>query len=542
MKQEFKTDILIVGAGMGGVAAALSALRLGRSVILTDETDWIGGQLTAQGVPLDENPWIDRNNTGCTASYRLLRKNIRAYYRSYYPLLDTVKKDPFFNPGQGVVSPLCHEPRIGLAVLQGMLAPYLSSGKLQLWLMHIPVKAEVNADHITMVELKEVNNGIYKIVYFEYVIDATELGDLLPLAEIEHVLGAECQTDTDEMHALPDKPDALDQQSFSWCYAMDYLPEEDHTIDKPDDYNFWQSYQADFWPAAQLSWYYPEPTNLQTVHRQLFAGVNDSQSNEDLWHFRRILYRKFYPDGYFPSDITLVNWPQLDYWLGPIVGVSEEEKQKHLRASQQLSLSFLYWMQSEAPRHDGGYGYPGLRLRGDMLGTDGLAKMPYIRESRRIKAEFTILEEHVGVEQRSNIKGAEIFHDSVGIGSYRIDLHPSSSGRNYIDVNSWPFQIPLGALIPVRIKNYLPAAKNIGTTHITNGCYRLHPVEWNIGEAAGALAAFSINRGLLPLQVRNDSGYLAEFQQLLTDQLGFVLSWHDDFRLTSRVKINALGI
>ena len=71
---EQHTDILIVGGGLGGVAAALAALRLGRRVILTEETDWIGGQLTAQGVPPDENPWIDRECTGCTASYRRLRR------------------------------------------------------------------------------------------------------------------------------------------------------------------------------------------------------------------------------------------------------------------------------------------------------------------------------------------------------------------------------------------------------------------------------------------------------------------------------------
>jgi hypothetical protein len=44
----------------------------------------------------------------------------------------------------------------------------------------------------------------------------------------------------------------------------------------------------------------------------------------------------------------------------------------------------------------------------------------------------------------------------------------------------------------VRVRNLLPACKNIGATHITNGCYRLHPVEWNIGESAGLLAAFCI--------------------------------------------------
>ena len=116
------------------------------------------------------------------------------------------------------------------------------------------------------------------------------------------------------------------------------------------------------------------------------------------------------------------------------------------------------------------------------------------------------------------------YPDSVGIGAYRIDLHPSTGGRNYIDVPSYPFQIPLGSLIPVRVDNLLAASKNIGTTHVTNGCYRLHPVEWNVGEAAGSLAAFCVDKGLLPRQVRNDSSLLSDFQRALVNQ-GFELEW-----------------
>ncbi|MEZ4658768.1 MAG: FAD-dependent oxidoreductase [Caldilineaceae bacterium] len=154
-------------------------------------------------------------------------------------------------------------------------------------------------------------------------------------------------------------------------------------------------------------------------------------------------------------------------------------------------------MQTAAPRHDGGYGYPGLRLRGDMMGTsDGLAKYVYVREARRMVTEFIVCEQHVGVEQRGHLIGAETFADSVGVGSYRIDLHPSTAPRTYVDISSYPFQVPLGALIPQRMENLLPACKNLGVTHITNGCYRLHPVEWNIGEAAGALAAFCLEKGL----------------------------------------------
>jgi hypothetical protein len=259
----------------------------------------------------------------------------------------------------------------------------------------------------------------------------------------------------------------------------------------------------------------------------------------NFWLYRRINFEGYYPNGFMPSGITLVNWPHIDYWLGPLLGVSEAEKNEHLRQCKQLSFSLLYWMQTEAPRHDGsGYGYPGLRLRPDIVGTsDGLAKYVYVRESRRIQAEFTVLEQHVGAEQREQMGlpvGSTLFDDSVGTGSYRIDLHPSTAPRTYVDISNYPFQIPLGSLIPVRVDNLLPACKNLGVTHITNGCYRLHPVEWNIGEAAGALAAYCLDKKLSPRQVRNTESHLRAFQAMLTGTLGFVLEWPEYARITRR--------
>jgi hypothetical protein len=540
--RELKTDILIVGAGLGGVAGALAALRLGRRVILTEETDWIGGQMTAQSVPPDENPWIDRNNTGCTASYRRLRDRIRDYYRRNYPIKPEVVADPYFNPGQGNVSPLCHEPRISLAVMYEMLNPYLASGRLTLLLRHHAISAESDGDRIRAITLQNDETGDHLTVSATYVIDATELGDLLELAGLEHVIGAESQAQTGEPSALIGEADPLDQQAHSWIFVMSYYPGEDHKIEKPRDYDFWTTYKAGFWPDRMLSWLYPDPISLETISRPVFIEDTDSPHGTDLWHFRRIAYRKNFADDFYGSDIVVVNWPQIDYWLGQVVGVSEHERQKHLNGSRQLSLSLFYWMQTEAPRPEGGYGYPGLKLRGDIVGTnDGLTKAPYIRESRRIKAEFTVLEQHVGVEARGNLQGAEQFKDSVGIGSYRIDLHPSYR-RTYLDVNSWPHQIPLGALIPQRVENLLPGCKNLGVTHITNGCYRLHPIEWNIGEAAGALVAYALNGGYTPRQVRNTENLLNDFQSMLVNTLGFELAWPDDIRNTSRVKLDPLGI
>jgi hypothetical protein len=256
-----------------------------------------------------------------------------------------------------------------------------------------------------------------------------------------------------------------------------------------------------------------------------FDPTGPGKKGLNLWLYRRIVDRRNFKEGTYPSDICLVNWPQNDYWLGNLVDVTPAEAAKHLNRAKQLSLSLLFWMQTEA-------GWKGLRLRSDVVGTDdGLAMYPYIRESRRIKAEFTVCEQHVGTDARMKIAGkkreevtAEHFTDSVGIGSYRIDLHPTSGGDNYLDISSLPFQIPLGALLPRRVDNLLPACKNLGVTHITNGCYRLHPVEWNIGEAAGSLAAFCLQRKQPPRQIRKDKKLLQDFQQRLQAD-GVEIQW-----------------
>jgi hypothetical protein len=542
--QERQTDVLVVGGGLGGIAAALAALRTDCRVVLTEESDWLGGQLTSQAVPPDEHPWIAEQ--GATAGYLDLRKRIRNYYVRNYPLTAEAAADPLLNPGGGGVSRLCHEPRVAVAVIDELLAPYRSDARLTVLLRHRPVAAATDVDRVTAVTLRDDQSGDETTVAAPYVIDATELGDLLPLAGVEHVIGSESRADTGELHAVDGPAQPLDQQSFTWCFALDYHPDGDFTIDRPAAYDYWRSYQPDFWPGPLLSWDDVEPISLEPRHREIFADPDSWHSavTDDFWHYRRIFTVRHHRPGRYASDVTLVNWPQIDYMDGPILGVEDAVRDHHLEASRQQSLSFLYWMQTEAPRLDGGTGYRGLRPRGDLLGSsDDLARRPYIRESRRILADFTVLEEHVGVEARQAAglpDGSAIFDDSVGVGSYRIDLHPSSSasgsgpGRTYIDVANYPFQIPLGALIPRRTENLLAGNKNIGTTHITNGCYRLHPVEWNIGEAAGALAGYALRTGNPPRAVRNDPKLLADFQQLLTDTLGFQLGWPDDIRTTRR--------
>ncbi|WP_263119984.1 FAD-dependent oxidoreductase [Cellulomonas sp. RIT-PI-Y] len=519
------TDVVIIGGGLGGVAAALAVCRAGRRVVLTEETDWLGGQLTSQAVPPDEHPWVEQ--FGVTAAYRSLRDGIRDYYRRHYPLRPEAAADPRLNPGAGRVSKLCHEPRVAVAVIDQLLAPYRSAGLLTVLTEHRPVAVTMDGDTCAAVTVAD-RDGVTHTLTGGYVLDATETGELLALGGVEHVTGAESRAEHGEPHA-PEQADPLNQQGITFCFAVSHHAGEDHTIPRPERYDFWRSYAPEFWTGPLLSLTAPDPRTLEAGTRSfepnpdqdplaVSADQSADAGDKELWGFRRILARKLFADGAFASDICLVNWPLNDYWLTPLVGVDDATRDHALAEARQLSLSVLYWLQTEAPRPDGGTGFPGLRLRPDVTGSaDGLAKAAYVRESRRIRAVTTVIEQHVSAAIVGGT-GRTRYPDSVGVGSYRIDLHPSTAGDHYIDVASVPFEIPLGALVPVRVTNLLPAGKNIGTTHITNGCYRLHPVEWNVGEVAGALAAHCLGRGLTPREVQADPDRFADFAAVLDAQ------------------------
>ncbi|MFA5245573.1 MAG: FAD-dependent oxidoreductase [Pedobacter sp.] len=528
---ELNASLVIAGGGVGGCAAALSALRNGLNVIMTEETDWIGGQLTSQGVPPDEHSWIETH--GAPKSYRDYRNAVREYYKRNYPITATAKVRTYLNPGNAIVSALCHEPKVSLAVLIEMLAPYISSGKLTLLTEHKVRSAEYSGNKVKALKVQSLRSGSTYILNGTYFVDATETGELLPLTGTEFVMGTESQNDTHELHA-PLKADPDNQQAFTVCFAMDYVPGSNNVGNKPAEYDFWRNLVPRMnpaWSGKLLDLSYSNPKTLEKKILGFNPDGSATGSYLNLWNYRRILAKDNFMPGAFDGDICTVNWPQNDYTLGNLVGVSQKEFDHHVGRAKQLSLSLFHWLQTEAPRPDGKQGWPGLRLRKDIMGTeDGMAKYPYIRESRRIKALFTVLEEHVGQDNRIQAAGpvagkkAADFYDSVGIGYYHIDLHPSSRGNNYIDFASLPFQIPLGSLLPVRMENLLPANKNIGTTHITNGCYRLHPVEWSIGEAVGLLVSYSLKKQVIPQKVREGKQLLEEFQDFISKQ-GIDTKW-----------------
>lgn len=535
-------DVAIIGGGVGGCAAALAALEAGCKVVLTEETDWLGGQFTSQLVPPDEHGWIER--FGRTASYQKFRAAVRAHYLAHSPLAPAAKREPRLNPGNSWVSPLSFEPSVAVQVLRAMFEPYLHSGRLHVVLNVRPAGvAFAGAERIDSIALEKTSDGARVDVKAEFFLDATELGDLLELAEVEHVTGQESKSDTAEPSA-PAVARPLNQQAFTWCFAIEHIAGANFIKEEPRSYGDWRKYRFPIippWPGPLLSWRGMNPRTLEPItyrfepnpeRKDPTPPPQQAPIDRTLWTYRRIIDRHQFLPGVHASDVTIVNWPMNDYIGGSLIGGTAAARQHAREESRQLSLALLYWMQTEAPRPDGGCGWPGLRLRPDVTGTaDGLAKTPYVREARRIRALTTVREQDVSAAYLpAGVTCARSYDDSVGVGAYRIDLHPSLGGDNFIDVPALPFQIPLGALIPLRIENLIPAAKNIGTTHLTNGCFRLHPVEWNIGEAAGALAAFCIRARVTPQRVHGKGELRDRYRAGLAER-GVEMSWPQSLSL-----------
>lgn len=517
-------DVLIVGGGLGGVAAALAACDRGRTVVLTDETDWLGGQLTTQGVCApDEHQYIEQ--FGGTRRYYALRRGIRNHYRDSAALSPEALAQEHLNPGGGWVSRLCCEPRVALAVLESMLQPHVEAGRLTLRRRHKAHAAVAEGDRVRSVTLAHLDSGDRLRVEASFFIDATELGDLLPLTGTEYVTGAEAREQTGEPHARPDEPAPECVQSFTYPFALELDPGGGETIPRPEGYADNRLRQ----PYTFAHVYYDgrgAPT-----YRMFERGEGGVPP---FWTYRRLVAAENFADPRYPRDVAVINWPGNDFRDGNLIDNTAAAQLRALHRAKNLSLGLCYWLQTEAPRDDGGSGYRELRLRPDVMGTaDGLSKYPYIRESRRIQARRTIREQEIAAAYQQAQEGSQraaFMLDSVGVGLYPIDIHPGQYEEKIVPQPARPFQIPLGALLPCRVMNLLPGCKNIGTTHITNGAYRLHPVEWNIGESAGALAAFCLDRAVAPASVGTDPAQLRDFQARLVEE-GIPLDWHVDVPL-----------
>ncbi len=508
-----KCDLAIIGGGTGAVAAAITACNSGLDVCLVEETSWLGGQMTAQGVSaLDENYLVE--TTGSTRTYQQLREDIRNHYRSLGGKDGGARFEPHIDPGNCWVSRLAFEPKVAIKVISKMLQPFIDSGRLRIFLRSAAVELKLKDRKIRTVRCVDVDSGKFFDLNCLFCIDATELGDLFPLAGMKFRSGAESRAETGEAHA-PETANPDNVQDFTYPFVVEFRDGQSHKIPKPPHYD-------QFRAAGQFSF---------LGYRMFENSSKQTSRGETLellpfWEYRRLIARTNFPSDVFPFDIAMINWESHDLRGENIVVPDLSLRAKRLALGKNLSLGFLYWLQNEVERDDGGRGYPELKLRPDILGTaDGLSKYPYIRECRRIIPLKTVVESDLTAADNKGAR-AKSCSDSLGIGLYPIDIHGRQDVPG-VGQSTKPFQIPASCLVQEEVRNLLPAAKNIGVTHITNGAYRLHPIEWAIGEAVGFYAAEVLRRKTDIVRCYRNKNALRQIQRRLLE-FGAPIIWFDD--------------
>jgi len=521
-------DVAVIGGSFGGVAAAIALVERGRSVVLTEEFPWIGGQVSSQALcVLDDLYDPSGEATGISRRYAEFRRRTRDWYKSHYPLSLLGEAQLHLCAGNTCCSHLTAEPNVAHSCLQEWLEPAVASGQLKVLTGVAPVRATRQGNRVQSVVCKPTSGNDTEIeIAADFFLDGTETGDTYPLLPIPYRLGSESRQMFGEPHAGAEAIKSA-IQCFTYCAVVEYVPGGNFVIAKPHNYervrDRKQFYLSSTGASPQEPAYFFQPRILQNGRRII-----------PFWHYRCLVDAANFQNvtGRAVINVGSIDFDEEAYLESP-------RREQVLQRARALTRCYLYWLQTEAPRDEGGYGYPELRPMPEATGTpDGIAMAPYVREGRRLVARRTIVEQDVACAFQPGSR-ARPYADSVGLAGYAIDIHHRAASPD-VDGHSttadsvpgvWelsrPYQIPLSAMITAELANFAAAGKGIGVTQVANGAYRLHPAEWAIGEAAGELAAFCLER-----QCRNvlDDTGLLEFQRRLVTT-GVPIYWYDDLPL-----------
>ena len=494
MPRSLACDVLVVGGGCSGTAAAISALRMGARVVLVEPSPWVGGMLTAAGVSA-----VDGNHHLPSGIWAEFRDRLRHHYGGADVL------------ASGWISHTLFEPHVGQRILRRLLfeaaamqvceihgAAFSSSenhvpfgrtdtrhAQLHLVLGYRTVCAHRQDSRLTGADAVPVPAADGKphehdqklTIRAGVTIAADEYGDFLLQAGVETRYGLESQEQ----------------------YAERWAPEFAHT--KPQDLTY----------VATL--------RVRGSEGKMPRFPNDSSavplSFPHLLDDGRLTWREFLSYSQLPNGDFMLNWPIRGNDVAGDYLASGLSRRRILSAAKAKTLALI-----EALRQR----FPDVELvLSDQYGTaDRLPPIPYIREARRIRGETTLTLEHMANPFEPSHRG--LLRQAIAVGDYPVDHHRREDFEApHIDFPAIPaFSIPLEALLPERTDGLVAAEKSFSVTGLANGATRLQPVALLVGQAAGTLAALAVTEGTEPRRVAT-----RRVQAVLLDSGAMLMPYRD---------------
>ena len=532
-----QANVVVVGGGTGGFAAAVQAARMGASVVVLEEGDSLGGMYTSAGVVcFDGNPTRGHTEAIATGIFGEIVSRLRAYYGQ--------------PPGPGSGETICFAPAVARQIL-GQMAAELPNLTVAYGARVVDVlKTGDRVEGVAYV----IGSGPPSTISADVVVDATEYGDVLALAGAAHRLGRESWAETSEGLALggPDNaetgwnpaaaPDGY-VQATTQVVVLRNMRAPAPVIPAPPGYDAsryldFTNPVAYYLPGGQFQWAY----DLQYV-LEYSAVVTPGTSIAGLDAMR--------PETW--PDLFFINWPVYgnDYVSpAPIASLDEAGRNEQEQKAKWYALGFVRALQQYLY---GTIGYNPLAIAADQYAApDGLPPMLYTREGRRLVGIGALAEYDIsrwqyrpGISPGAGVVASDIplrgaiKWDAIALGDYYLDSHICKAGlgphnpsydvlgdrqdaKGEVFAGSVPFQVPYRALLPQVVEGLLVADKAISVTHVANGATRLQPAITLVGQAAGAAAAIASSGGVVPRQVSAQ-----EIQQALVG-FGDILYYFSD--------------
>lgn len=478
-----QVDLLIVGGGASGTTAGIQAARMGTHTMIIEETNWLGGMLTAAGVSA-----IDGNHKMPSGLWGEFRQRLYHYYGGPQAV------------ATGWVSNTLFEPHVGNEILKQMAA---AEKLLQISYQTTWQSIRKAGDHWEVTALQGKKRSVIKA---KVVIDATELGDVMAAAGAKYDIGMDSRDVTGEAQA-PAKANDIIQDMTYVVVLKDYGKNANQTIPKPQGYD-----PAEFAHSCDVS----DPASFSSP---------DNNCHQMMQY------------GRLPNNKYMINWPKYgnDFYLN-IIEKTPAERTEALKAAKLHSLRFIYYLQTAL-------GYKNLGLADDEFPTkDKLPMIPYHRESRRVKGEVQLTVNHVSDPYH---QPDPLYRTGVAVGDYTIDHHHAKNTNapkiDFVKIRVPSYNIPMGSLLPKDVDGLIVAEKSISVTNIVNGATRLQPVVLGIGQAAGTLAALAVKQNITPRNVP-----IRDVQQALLDAKAYIMPFIDvpatDPQFAAIQRIGATGI
>jgi hypothetical protein len=451
--KELITDVLVVGGGAGGTAAAIQAARRGVKTILVSEFSWLGGMLTSAGVAVPDGNELAAFQTGIWGGF-----------------LQALRQRQPGGLDNSWVSFFSYDPRIGASIF----ADWVKELENLQWISgEVPLEVLKEGNKITGVRFSNFT------VKAKIVLDGTELGDLLALGEVPYRWGWEWRSQWDE----PSAPVASNSMT------------EKYPVQSPT----WVVLMQDF--GEKLA---PKIPAAPNYNPDLFQGAWENYGAENFMNYGRL-----------PGGLFMMNWPICGNDYGENLSrliESPQAREEYMQEAIWHSQNFAHYIQNNISPH---YGlaednifpqqnqnliFPLLTENSNQNqnSSGAFALHPYYRESRRLVGLTTIREQDILPIPNGTV--AKLNVDAIAIGNYANDHHyPGFDFKLQPKSIRWggrwtgtPFTIPYGSLVPINTDGLLVCEKNISVSHIANGATRLQPVVLGIGQAAGMAAALCI--------------------------------------------------